>query len=105
MKRNQYKACDLMDDNWLLFSFVVDVVGYIEPAGLEFLKKNINLRWTKAGQAYLTALFGSTVVLQIMQNATPGTSPRRRDSNKRPSGSRAHHSTSPASAATINSLS
>jgi len=37
MKRNQYKACGLMDDK-RLFPFVVDMVGNIGPAGLEFLK-------------------------------------------------------------------
>ena len=50
MKRNQYKACGLMNDK-RLFPFVVDMVGNIGPAGLEFLKKIsvINLiGWTKA---------------------------------------------------------
>ena len=37
MKRNQYKACGLMNDK-RLFPFVVDMVGNIGPAGLEFLK-------------------------------------------------------------------
>ena len=40
MKRNQYKACGLMDDK-RLFPFVVDMVGNIGPAGLDFLK-NLN---------------------------------------------------------------
>ena len=39
MKRNQYKACGLMNDK-RLFPFVVDMVGNcnIGPAGLKFLK-------------------------------------------------------------------
>ena len=37
MKRNQYKDCGLMYDK-RLFPFVVDMVGNIGPAGLEFLK-------------------------------------------------------------------